>query len=303
MDACTYTANKILSDYKIDSLPVKCSQVEEMIKNLGYNIVPFNLNDTGTIAVLTKYNIIDMAKKHNAITYNTNKYKIVFYKNSLGLSEKRFVLAHELGHIVLNHTSGCQVLGFNSSRQPDKTQEWEADKFATALFAPTCILKKAKITEPEAISDHTLISEQDACLLSMAVKRQFIFSDIEDKLCKQFGGYIRRNAAKSYKKTFSMFSFLAICIILITCLMVFVSRSPSLTDSTPAPKPIQHSTIESNATVENVDNATEIVVVTRTGDKYHLPDCQHVRGKDDVIEMTKQEAIEKGYEPCKVCKP
>ena len=164
-------------------------------------------------------------------------------------------------------------------------------------------MKKAKITEPEAISDHTLISEQDACLLSMAVKRQFIFSDIEDKLCKQFGGYIRRNAAKSYKKTFSMFSFLAICVILITCLMVFVSRSPSLTDSTPAPKPIQHSIMESNATVENVDNATEIVVVTRTGDKYHLPDCQHVRGKDDVIELTKQKAIEAGYEACKICKP
>lgn len=42
------------------------------------------------------------------------------------------------------------------------------------------------------------------------------------------------------------------------------------------------------------------VYITRDGDKYHNRDCQYVEGKD-LAELTVQEAIEAGYEPCSVC--
>lgn len=44
-----------------------------------------------------------------------------------------------------------------------------------------------------------------------------------------------------------------------------------------------------------------LVYVTRTGKKYHLKDCRYV--KNSRFTLTLREALEKGYEPCKVCHP
>ena len=67
-----------------------------------------------------------------------------------------------------------------------------------------------------------------------------------------------------------------------------VRQQPTTTDTTGA------------ASTEN-DDQEQIYIVTRTGDKYHLPDCQYVRNKTDVLEITLDDAISMGYEPCKVC--
>lgn len=45
-----------------------------------------------------------------------------------------------------------------------------------------------------------------------------------------------------------------------------------------------------------------IVVVTKSGSKYHRPDCSQIR-QSTLTEMTRSEAIAQGYEPCKNCKP
>lgn len=49
------------------------------------------------------------------------------------------------------------------------------------------------------------------------------------------------------------------------------------------------------------DEVGQIYIVTRTGDKYHLPDCQYVRNKTNTLEITLDKAISMGYEPCKIC--
>lgn len=43
--------------------------------------------------------------------------------------------------------------------------------------------------------------------------------------------------------------------------------------------------------------------VTKSGTKYHLPNCQYVKYKTNIIEISEQEAVKLGYEPCKVCNP
>lgn len=68
----------------------------------------------------------------------------------------------------------------------------------------------------------------------------------------------------------------------------------------------QNSAIEISTTTVNTEtNAdqnenSEIVVVTKTGEKYHKPNCYHVIGSE-VIELTISEAQNAGYEPCKDC--
>ena len=47
--------------------------------------------------------------------------------------------------------------------------------------------------------------------------------------------------------------------------------------------------------------SAETVYVTRTGEKYHVEGCQYIEGKDDLREMSAEEAEQAGYEPCSVC--
>lgn len=48
------------------------------------------------------------------------------------------------------------------------------------------------------------------------------------------------------------------------------------------------------------DDQSEIVVVTKTGKKYHKSDCYHIIGSE-VVELTISEAEAAGYKPCKDC--
>ena len=53
---------------------------------------------------------------------------------------------------------------------------------------------------------------------------------------------------------------------------------------------------------ENIINDIDkIVYISKTGKKYHLENCRTLRGEKEAIDLN--EAIETGYEACKVCNP
>lgn len=52
--------------------------------------------------------------------------------------------------------------------------------------------------------------------------------------------------------------------------------------------------------VANIVSA-QTVYVTKTGTKYHVADCRYLSQSKIAIEL--KDAIERGYEPCKVCHP
>lgn len=55
------------------------------------------------------------------------------------------------------------------------------------------------------------------------------------------------------------------------------------------------------ALVTAQDKKDQIVYITNTGEKYHRGNCRYLRKSK--IAIKKSEAIDRGYEPCKVCKP
>lgn len=57
--------------------------------------------------------------------------------------------------------------------------------------------------------------------------------------------------------------------------------------------------LPSSNTIE-LDNEP-IVYITATGKKYHKIDCRTITNSKTVKSIALSEAIEKGYEPCKVC--
>jgi hypothetical protein len=59
---------------------------------------------------------------------------------------------------------------------------------------------------------------------------------------------------------------------------------------------------DSKSTTNQVSTSKEqTVFVTRTGKKYHRDGCQYLRQSKRKIELSS--AINKGFTPCKVCRP
>ena len=46
-----------------------------------------------------------------------------------------------------------------------------------------------------------------------------------------------------------------------------------------------------------------VVWVTQSGKKYHTEGCRTIQNSKNLRSLTKAEAIGKGYEACKICRP
>lgn len=53
--------------------------------------------------------------------------------------------------------------------------------------------------------------------------------------------------------------------------------------------------------VKDANEDEDTVYITKTGEKYHRAECRYL--SKSKIPIKKSDAIAKGYEPCKVCKP
>lgn len=298
MQTAINCAIKTLIDNNICKIPLSNETIEKIIKNQGFEIIAYNIPlDENDYSDFDNLNLLNTVEEYQAFTYVGDTDKYVFYRSTLSSEEKMRMLAHELGHIMLGHLSASGVR-CSSGLKNEAPQEREADEFALEFLAPTCVLKNIKHLNPSVISHLTLLDRQSSEHVFFKVRDHKRNTQSENKLCEAF------DITKPYKiKPILM----AVGAMLSILLVTYVSNNnddKNNTISISTPVPISTNYVDSIS--DNVDNVaidSEIVVVTKTGDKYHLPDCQHVREKDNVIEMTKQEAIEKGYEPCKVCKP
>jgi len=59
--------------------------------------------------------------------------------------------------------------------------------------------------------------------------------------------------------------------------------------------------ITENIEIADTDTTTELYVITPSGKKYHYPTCRTVNTIKQ--HLTKEEAEQSGYEPCKICNP
>ena len=94
--------------------------VKDYAGRAGYSVLMYDSPEGK--AELTAYNLHDLASRRRAFTFDS-KVKFIFITSAATEYEKIFLLLHELGHILLGHTSQTSVKdSFNC--------EMEADAFA-----------------------------------------------------------------------------------------------------------------------------------------------------------------------------
>ncbi len=121
---------KVLADNEISYLPVDvikiaCRNGIKVIRNVEVNVL--KSNQAGLCAL------------------KNGKWYIV-YDETMSNEEKRYTIAHELGHIFLGHPKNYEANG-----EYDYKKELAADSFATKLLTPLCILKELEVTQSSEI--------------------------------------------------------------------------------------------------------------------------------------------------------
>lgn len=138
-----------------------------------------------------------------------------------------------------------------------------------------------------------------------------LLEDIDSDECYLIDNRVSENQAEAfayavlnYKRNNIPLLFV-MCLVLTSAISVTVGYKLQLTATAqPSNRSTASITQAISKTNTNIisDNNTESVYVTKSGTRYHKPDCQYVRNNNSSMPITIEEA-NKSYIPCKVCKP
>ena len=127
------------------------------------------------------------------------KNNVIYINRSLNKTRARFTLAHELGHILLNHKELKHAN--HEFENPTKLEEYQANIFARDLLMPAIVLKELDCIETEKIMELCLVSRQSAQYRSKRLKEllkrnKFYVHPLERQVLNNFKDFI------NYKKSF-----------------------------------------------------------------------------------------------------
>lgn len=319
MNIAALYATRELINAGVSTLPISIEVISKLIHEHGYMIISFNLLDDTSNKLLDEFNIPETIRNKPAFTYFSSHAKIVFCSHDLSVADKRAALTHELGHIVLNHVSALNILGFSDDPMTVSSQEIEADEFKTAFLAPICVLKQAGILSYTAIKDATCIKSDDASIVFEQINAVHQYEEIEKELCSHFKSYINNyKSSANHSKQKSLLKWFVIGILAITFITmlkyfypapntrhieIYTPVQTSAPTVIPVAPPTEQPTLNTPAPSDADYSNTQEVVVTMHGEKYHLPTCRYVKNKTNLFTLTITEAQNSGLEPCKVCMP
>ena len=157
-----YINNQILELFKkLPKLtfPINISQIIELIPNCKY----MSYQRLAKITYSSMKSIIELCESEAGCTHydiNNNRYLILCNEND-NEYRQRWTKAHEIGHIICNHTSQsfyCKILDSGFVTFTNKEFEFEADYFAATLLCPFPICQELDIQSAEDIQKHFAIS-------------------------------------------------------------------------------------------------------------------------------------------------
>ncbi len=294
-------ANDFIVKHNVCTLPLEFDHLQRLCTRLGYKMLPYGGNER-IIAELD----VEEFTKYAAFAYRHLDIRIVFFDENRSKSTRHFAIAHEIGHIALDHNYQGTV-GFTKA---NTVQEREANTFAYQLLAPLPVLDALNITTLNDIKDSTLLDGNRALhikLLLLLYKE----SPNDGKVLKIHG--IRRNLHK--KSNISLALLFLSATIAVTSILhasphtaeqlpqatesAQVAFSPLRNINTGKIEALFEETITAATTIPS-DDKSETVYVTPHGERYHKENCYHIKNSTPTP-TTLADATESGYTPCKSC--
>lgn len=289
-------ADKFLIREEVTSLPINFDKLSEIAKRKKWILATYKESEE----LIKRLDLVEFSQRHDALTTIAEGTNCILYAEYATYENKIFSILHEFGHIELYHTYEGAVLGNSSIEKIEQNQEREANLFAYEVLSPVCVLKRCKIKSFDELEALKLVSSVGNLDIYKKIKDTEAYeSNIEEQLCENFKGFISTVKKIKRRKVYKRFAFVLLFILIFT--MGYFASTIEINNILP-----DGNTYTGPSDITDDTGTTEyqgIVYITRTGTKYHKPTCSYVRNRDDLREMTIEEALEEGLQPCKVCEP
>lgn len=272
-------ADKLLLDSGICELPLRFDDLRRIAKNFGWLLATYQDSQS----IIESLGAEDLIKERPAFTVKHGGKNIILYNSYLTYETKINVICHEFGHIVLEHTSENDIVGFSYNLVTSYKQENEANVFAAELMAPACILSKIGIKNVYELCQLGLLNHKAAVKHFPNIKNILPLSSTEVLICEKI-------TIRYYKKRnfYIKLSLIIVSIIVVIGLLAVIFRT----------FPDKQTALPENT---QVYSSIELVYITQSGEKYHKSHCWHITDCENTIEITLEEAQNGGFEPCKDC--
>lgn len=169
---------RVLVDYRVTSLPVPIISI---------------CNESG-VQIIKNSDINELSSGEAAVSLLVDDKWYIIYDATVPVENRRFTIAHELGHIFLGHPLKKR----NYAQTIDKMRpslERDADMFAIRLLIPACVMWGLNIHTPEEISQVCGVPIQTARVRAKRMellygREKFLSSELEKKVYEQFKAFI-----------------------------------------------------------------------------------------------------------------
>ena len=178
---------EVLTECGINSLPV---DLWKIAKHFDLRIHQYS--KTNLIGLLKE----DVTQGDGFIVYLDGKKEIFINDKIHNRNRRRFTVAHELGHGILNHD--ISQVHYRNSEIDSQTdpQETEANIFARDILMPATVLAALDIHTPEEIMELCHVSRQSAEIRAKRMeelypRNKFNSHPLERRVREQFDDFIR----------------------------------------------------------------------------------------------------------------
>ena len=218
---------KLIKSAKITNFPIGLAEIKQIIQRSGWEIYSYK----DAVEIIDSYNLQEMAEKNDSFASNIGNRIVILYNSEISQLDLPYVLAHEIGHIVLGHLNDVDDIGDVYAKERD------CGYFADELlkYNPDRFIRKIGI-----------FSGITAVLIALGV---------------------------------GIFTF-------------FGEKSDNSS---------QNSETDFNVVTETEIQDTIEVYVTKYGKRFHLAGCRYIKHRNDLLEISVEEAEIAGYEPCEIC--
>lgn len=157
-------------------------------RNLAWNILlkydlysfPIDTTKLANKLNIEIYETKDLPNDIYAFNTTKNRKKIICYKDSGNIDINRFTIAHELGHILLEHDNNIK-----------EYKEEQANIFASRLLCPLCLIAHFNFNKIHQITEFFGISEESAIIRLnrfnlVSQRKKFLLNKLEKKYYSKF---------------------------------------------------------------------------------------------------------------------
>lgn len=307
----------ILSECGINDLPTDLERIAEFYE---YSVSSYS----GAEAIIQSLDLQSFCDSTIGCSVKFDNEVFILYRDDLPESLKRFVIAHEIGHIRLHiepasFPSDCLLPPIDG----EKTEK-EASDFALALLAPPQVMSNMKIEDVDDVMMRTglpnsiaktafsnLLNYEDQLdfLKQPALVNKFICIKRPDTLLDKFRKLFLKPA---FKAILAVLLILSISLISITGYSLIITSNPSAdvssikagNDESMSGTASSIQTVNVNLNVSQTDNKLPASTYywSSGGTVYHYySDCQSLVHVSEIHSGTLEEAAKSKDRLCKFC--